>query len=220
MTLALVTAFGPFPGVPWNPSEAVLSRLPAGIGGASLVLQPLPTEYAAAGAILERVIATFEPDICLCLGVGSRREFRLESAARNHGTVSDPDNAGAVWTGPVAAGGPPRYESGLPLDALERVLRDRGHEVSVSDDAGGYLCNFVFYRVSHLVAAAGLPARCGFLHLPAPVPEPERTSQVERMTDAVTACLATLLCAEEGEAVAAIRARSAGAERAGADNLR
>jgi pyrrolidone-carboxylate peptidase len=35
-----------------------------------------------------------------------------------------------------------------------------------SNDAGGFVCNHVYYRAAHLVASAGLPTRVGFVHLP------------------------------------------------------
>lgn len=188
MTLVLVTGFGPFPGAPQNPSESVLRRMSARSADASLVLQVLPTEYRAAGPLLDRLIAQLEPDLCLCTGVGKGPGVRIERLARNDGTIADLDNAGQGWAGPIAPGGPPVYEAGLPLERIVCELAQRGHAAAISDDAGGYLCNFVFYRASHLVAERGMRTRCGFLHLPALSSGDEERS-VERLVDVVRACI-------------------------------
>ena len=61
-----------------------------------------------------------------------------------------------------------------------------------SEDAGGFLCNHVFYRAREWVERAGLAIPCGFLHLP-----PLEALPLERQIEAVTACVALLRAGPE-----------------------
>ena len=45
------------------------------------------------------------------------------------------------------------------------------------DDAGGYVCNHVFFTAAHLVATEFPGTSCGFVHLPAVQASDERLSQ-------------------------------------------
>ncbi|MEN8184635.1 MAG: pyrrolidone-carboxylate peptidase, partial [Myxococcota bacterium] len=57
-----------------------------------------------------------------------------------------------------------------------------------SDDAGGFLCNHVFYRARDWVEHAGLAIPCGFVHLP-----PLEALPLARQREAVDVCLELLL---------------------------
>jgi pyrrolidone-carboxylate peptidase len=83
------------------------------------------------------------------------------------------------------AGG--RYPSTLPLDDLARELSSRSLPWAWSDDAGGFLCNHVFYRARAWVEQAGLQIPCGFIHLP-----PLEALPLPRQLEAVTSCLALI----------------------------
>ncbi|HCJ10017.1 MAG TPA: pyroglutamyl-peptidase I [Clostridiales bacterium] len=74
---------------------------------------------------------------------------------------------------PVVPGGPPAYFSTLPLEEIVRALAEDGLPAFISNSAGTYLCNCVFYAVMHrLAAAAGRPdgpakaPPAGFVHVP------------------------------------------------------
>ena len=75
-----------------------------------------------------------------------------------------PDNAGASpIDAPVVAGGPAAYFSTLPIKAMVQALRDAGIAASVSQTAGTFVCNHVFYGLAHRLAGSGV--RGGFMHL-------------------------------------------------------
>ena len=76
-----------------------------------------------------------------------------------------PDNAGAQPIDvPVVAGGPAAYFSSLPIKALVAGLRAAGFPASVSQTAGTFVCNQVFYGLQHALAGQGVHS--GFMHLP------------------------------------------------------
>ena len=60
------------------------------------------------------------------------------------------------------------YFSTLPIKSMVRHLRDAGIPASVSNTAGTFVCNHVFYALMHrLSRRAGPGVRGGFIHIPA-----------------------------------------------------
>ncbi|MCP4385680.1 MAG: pyroglutamyl-peptidase I [Hyphomicrobiales bacterium] len=189
MLRILVTGFGPFPGVPVNPSQLVVEALPDTGAGAELVRRILPTEYRAIRDQIDRLVSELRPDIVLGTGVCRDPWFRLETVARNHGNSEHPDNSGAVRSGPIEEGGPDTYGTTLPVDTIYARLMARNHDIKVSDNAGSYVCNYGFYRSCHRIAELGIDARYGFLHLPAHDPSVDPEHQTNRLKDAVCTVL-------------------------------
>jgi pyroglutamyl-peptidase len=69
---------------------------------------------------------------------------------------------------PVVPGGPVGRFSTLPIKAIVAALATDGVPAAVSQTAGTYVCNDVFYALQHLLATE--PAldgiRGGFVHVP------------------------------------------------------
>ncbi len=173
MMKALVTGFEPFGGDRVNPSFEALKRLPGRLGGLDIATQPLPVVYGAALPALREVIAAAAPDIVLCTGLaGGRAELSLERVAINVDDARIPDNGGnQPIDRPVVAGAPAAYFATLPIKAAVRALREAGLPAAVSNSAGTFLCNHVFYGLMHEAARSvaqigGNRFRGGFLHLP------------------------------------------------------
>jgi len=88
MTTILVTGFWPFPGAPYNPTQALVGKLarlrrPA-LAGITIVPHVFPTSYAAVDRELPKLIATHRPDALLMFGLAARTRFlRIETRARN-----------------------------------------------------------------------------------------------------------------------------------------
>jgi len=165
---ALVTGFEPFDNDTVNPSSAALAHLPQRIGGLEVRTQVLPCVFGQALAVLRQAVASENPDIVLCVGLaGGRAELSLERVAINVDDARIPDNDGnRPIDVPVIAEGPPAYFSGLPIKAAVAELRRAGLPAGVSNSAGTFVCNHVFYGMMHLAATAAAPFRGGFLHVP------------------------------------------------------
>ena len=69
---------------------------------------------------------------------------------------------------PVVADGPAAYFTGLPIKAMLQALQRAGVPVEVSQTAGTFVCNHVFYGLMHLLATRRGFARTrgGFIHVP------------------------------------------------------
>ncbi len=163
---ALVTGFEPFDNDTVNPSSAALAHLPPRIGALEVRTQVLPCVFGQALAVLRAAVAAAKPEIVLCVGLaGGRAELSLERVAINVDDARIPDNDGnRPIDAPVIAEGPPAYFSGLPIKAAVAELRRAGLPAAVSNSAGTFVCNHIFYGVMHLAAEQGF--RAGFLHVP------------------------------------------------------
>jgi pyroglutamyl-peptidase len=165
---ALVTGFEPFGGDRVNPSFEALRRLPPRFGVLDIATRSLPVVYGAALPALRAAIVATAPDIVLCAGLaGGRAELSLERVAINIDDARIPDNDGnQPIDRPVVAGGPAAYFATLPIKAAVAALREAGLPAAVSNSAGTFLCNHIFYGLMHEAAKGGHPFRGGFLHLP------------------------------------------------------
>ena len=165
---ALVTGFEPFGGADVNPSqllvEALAAEPPAEVELATAVL---PVSYARAADALAAAVRAAEPDLVVCFGQADGRPgISVERFALNLDDTASADNEGAVSAAPIDPGGPAAYRSTLPVEEIVAALRAAGIPASTSRDAGGFLCNHVFYALQRLLGAERPDARGGFVHVP------------------------------------------------------
>ena len=164
----LVTGFDAFPGVECNPTEAVVLALSArGVGpnnqadaaDTSLTTAVLPVSWRRGPAALRRALEASAPEIALHLGVAAGTDrLRVERVAAAVARER-PDADDALADGPPPAGQ-------ICFDAAEVVaaLEAAGLPASVSDDAGGYLCNAIFGHSLRDAQRRGTIA--AFMHVP------------------------------------------------------
>jgi len=165
----LVTGIEPFEGESINPSWEAAKRVHGErIGDASLVARQLPCVIGAVRQALIEAIEETQPQVVLCLGQASGRpDISIERVAINVVDARIPDNAGnQPIDEPVIAGGPTAYFSTLPIKAMLRGLRTAGIPASVSQTAGTYNCNAIFYALAHYIATERPDLRGGFIHVP------------------------------------------------------
>jgi pyroglutamyl-peptidase len=156
MTGVLVTGFEPFGKNEVNPSQLLAAEL----GGVVL-----PVSYARAAETLREAIRERDPDVIICFGLADDREaISVERFAHNLDEASTTDNDAANGSGAeIDAAGPLAFRSTLPVDAVVAALRGAGIPAQVSRDAGGFLCNHVFYV---LMRDLGENQIGGFVHVP------------------------------------------------------
>ncbi|WP_288025295.1 pyroglutamyl-peptidase I [Arthrobacter sp.] len=167
--MILITGFEPFGGEGLNPSWAAAQRAAAALNDAGVpaAAVELPVEFGAAGEALRRAIAAGDYDLVLAVGqAGGRPKLSLERVAVNVDDARIPDNAGnSPVDEPVVPGGPVGYFSTLPVKACLQALTRAGIPAEVSQTAGTYVCNHVFYALMHQLAEKpGI--RGGFVHVP------------------------------------------------------
>lgn len=165
---ALVTGFDPFGGDEVNPSSLAVARLRKRIGDILVHTAQLPTSYATSAGVLAAAIEKVKPDIVLCVGqAGGRTELSLERVAINIQDARIRDNDGKQPIDkPVVEDGPAAHFATLPIKACVAALRKAGLPAAVSNTAGTFVCNHIFYALMDLAASHPRPMRGGFLHIP------------------------------------------------------
>lgn len=169
MKRILLTGFEPFGGDAINPSWEVARALDGRrVGSARVTALQLPCVFGQSREVLLQAAAAGPWDAVLALGLaGNRTEVSIERIAINVDDARIPDNAGAQPVDlAVVPGAPAAYFATLPIKRLVRSLRDAGLPAGVSQTAGTYVCNNVFFALMHWAAALPVPPRCGFVHLP------------------------------------------------------
>ena len=179
----LITGFGPFPGAPFNATQALIARLAAlrrpAFADISRVAHVFPVSYAAVDRELPRLLATHRPDALLMFGLAARTPFiRVETRARNAVTMLWPDAEHACVRQASIVRGADAQSFGPHADSLLRAARRAGHDVRSSRDAGRYLCNYLSWRGIEAARGPGGPAVAAFIH----VPLVARDSASHRMT--------------------------------------
>lgn len=167
----LLTGFDPFGGDALNPSWLIAQALHRRqIAGHRVVAAQLPTVFGQSLVQLHALLAAHRPALVLCLGqAAGRAAMSIERVAINVNDARIPDNAGAqpVDT-PVVPGGPAAYFSTLPIKAMRAAMQAAGVPAEISQTAGTFVCNHVFYGLMHRLATGrGLrQVRGGFVHVP------------------------------------------------------
>ena len=167
MNNVLVTGFEPFGGERINPSWELARALNGEVlGGARVVAVQLPCVFGESLRRLDVALARVKPVAVLAIGqAGGRCDLSLERVAINVDDARIPDNAGAQPVDePVIASGPAAFFSTLPIKAIVAALREAGYPASVSQTAGTFVCNHLFYGLQHRLDGHGV--RSGFMHIP------------------------------------------------------
>jgi len=137
MTRVLLTGFEPFGEHEVNPSGLIAEEL----GGVVL-----PVSFGRASSALRDAVAERDPELVICFG------------------LADGDNEGAGGSGStIDPDGPLARAASLPVDAIVAALKAEDIAAAVSRDAGGYLCNHVFYVLMGLLEPG---KKGGFVHVP------------------------------------------------------
>ncbi len=180
MPTILVTGFAPFLGHAVNPTSWLAGRLDGVvIGGAHIRGVELPVTFTGAVPALQAAITAIQPDAVVMFGLAYETDsIRPERLALNLDDATAPDNDGTIRRNtPIDAVGPMGYWSSLPLDDMADDLTEAGFPVKFSRDAGGYICNHLFFGMRHW--RPDLPA--GFIHVP-PFPEGLKPEDRDRRT--------------------------------------
>jgi len=192
----LLTGFEPFDGETTNPSwqtvQAVRDRW---TGDALIQVRELPVAFDRVGDVLATAIDEIDPDIVICVGqAGGSRHIEVERVAINVDDARIPDNTGfQPIDEPIIADGPTAYFSSLPIKAAVAAIADLGIPTLVSQTAGTYTCNHVFYLLMHeLESRPGV--RGGFIHVPY---EPGQTIGTDRPSMPLESMIAGITAAVE-----------------------
>lgn len=169
MSGVLLTGFEPFGGAGVNASwEAVQLLEGERIAGVPLSVVKLPCVFRTVLEALWQEVTARRPELLILVGeAGGRREICLERVAINLIDAPIPDNEGAQpIDGSVVEEGPMAYFTDLPVKAMLARLLASGIPASLSQSAGSFVCNQVFYGARHFAQTRGPRIRLGLVHVP------------------------------------------------------
>lgn len=167
----LLTAFGPFPNVPYNPSKSLALQLAQLTIPSPQPLQlyplTLPTSYHCHIPFLN-ALQHLQPHAILSLGVRKSTPcLQLEQIAKNwqHSPLPDAHNY-TRYHQPILHHAPKTYHSTLPTQKLYQTCQQLQIPIQLSQNAGTYVCNHLFFYALHTLQNTQSPTPMGFLHIP------------------------------------------------------
>ncbi|KOY30100.1 pyroglutamyl-peptidase I [Vibrio parahaemolyticus] len=167
MKKVLITGFEPFGGDAINPALEAVKRLEeTSLDGGIIVTCQVPvTRFESISAVIDAIEA-HQPDCVITVGQATgRAAITPERVAINVDDFRIPDNGGnQPIDEPIIEHGPDAYFSSLPIKRIAQTLQESGIPCQVSNSAGTFVCNHLFYGVQHYLR--GKSIRHGFVHIP------------------------------------------------------
>ena len=148
----LITAFEPFGGITTNITQDVLSALPCNIGKAEVIKHCLPVSFQRAPIALREIITEHNPDMLLLLGQCPTGEnIRLERFDINMMDSQRADNDGYCPSEEqIYPDAPLAYRTPIDIKTIAHDLQEEKLPAVLSNSAGLYVCNRVYYEALHL----------------------------------------------------------------------
>ena len=185
----LITGFDPFDGGSVNPSSQAVMGLPDSVGNFVLCKLMIPTVFGKAAMQVLAQAEEFRPDVILCVGLaGGRDAVTPERIAVNIRDARIPDNEGNQPVGEfVIPDGPAAYFATVPVEKMARSIRELQIPAIISNTAGTYVCNDVFYTLLHHFS--GSNTKVGFIHVPKTPELGEPSLPLAQITAALSAAV-------------------------------
>ncbi|KAJ8408371.1 hypothetical protein AAFF_G00257850 [Aldrovandia affinis] len=163
----IVTGFGPFGEHTTNASWVAVQELKKlGLGhDVDLHVYEVPVEYQTVQSLVPSLWKQYHPQLVVHVGLsGMATTVTLEKCGRNHGYKGLDNCSFCPDTQCCVDGGPDCIDSVIDMDSVcKRVTAaGLGVAVSVSKDAGRYLCDYTYYTSLYLSRG-----RSAFVHVPA-----------------------------------------------------
>ncbi|AZU60296.1 pyroglutamyl-peptidase I [Neobacillus mesonae] len=165
----LVTGFDPFGHEKVNPAlEAVKQLDEIIIDNVQIVTQEVPTVFHDSIEVVIKAIETHNPDVVICVGqAGGRTQVTPERIAINIDDARIPDNQKEQPIDEaIFEDGPAAYWTTLPIKRMVHEMRKAGVPAAVSNTAGTFVCNHLFYGLMHYINTNATEIRGDFIHIP------------------------------------------------------
>jgi pyroglutamyl-peptidase len=186
----LVSGFEPFRGETINASWEAARRLDGWRHDDFIaVARLLPCAYDASVTELLRAIEALRPEAVLMAGQAARRSVVcVERFAHNLDDATAPDNAGALRRAiRISRNAPDRLEAAVPVKAVADAVRAAGVSARVSRNAGGFVCNHLYFGALQYLRSLDRPAPAVLIHLPATPEQTPQGANARRLTAAKSA---------------------------------
>lgn len=165
----MVTGFDPFGGDKINPALEAVKKLDGRkIDDIAIVAVEVPTVFHESIKAAVQAIERHQPAAVICVGqAGGRTQITPERVAINIDDARIPDNRGNQPVDePIVPAGPAAYWSRLPIKRMVQEMHKAGIPAAVSNTAGTFVCNHLFYGIMDYLERRAPQIRGGFVHIP------------------------------------------------------
>jgi len=168
MKSILLTGFEPFGGSRLNPSIEACKKYDEKVfNDFKIRVVEIPLKYKEIRSFLIEVIEGNKPIAIICTGQAGSSTINLERVAINVADARIPYNCGTQPIDePIVVNGPVAYFSSLPLRKILSALQNAKIPSTISNRAGTFGCNHIFYELMHYLSQKNLDIPAGFIHVP------------------------------------------------------
>ena len=164
----LLTGFTPFGSESINPSYEAIKRINDKNKKVNLKIIELPTVFDKSTEKLKETMASFDPDVVICVGqAGGRYNIAFERVAININDAGIKDNEGnQPIDEPIIKDAPTAYFTNLPIKSMVKHLKSHEIPAEVSNTAGTFVCNHLMYGLMDIIHNSEKEIKGGFVHVP------------------------------------------------------
>ncbi len=167
MKRILLTGFEPFHEYKINSSWSLVDSFKNSTSDFESIKLRLPVEFKAVSNLVPEILKQYQPDIVLAFGQCTGDSIRIERVALNIDDARSADNNGYTPTDEqIHADGKNAYFSTLPIKVIQQAMATKNIPAIISNSAGTYVCNHLFYELLYWCDKLSLPTKIGFVHLP------------------------------------------------------
>lgn len=168
MKKIILSGFEPFLNYKYNTSwESIKEYNLYEIKGYKIYTICLPTCFEKGRKVLLEYIEKLDPDIVIGFGMSNNPFIALERVALNLIDSEKPDNDKVILEDKkINENGEIAYFSSLPIKKIYKRLNEIGIKSVISNSAGTYVCNDLFYGIMDNCKDKNFRYIGGFIHLP------------------------------------------------------
>ena len=183
MKTILLTGFEPFGCSHINPSIQACKTLDGKeYNRYNVKAVEIPLRFDEVRPSLVKAIEETKPSAVICTGQSGSSMIRLERVAINVADARIAYNCGKKPVDePIVEDGPVAYFSTLPLRKMLAAIEEERVPVTISNSAGTFGCNHIFYDLMHYIEEEELGIPGGFIHVPS-LPEQAMKKQGPSMS--------------------------------------
>ena len=164
-----MTGFEPFGGSEINPSILACKDFNNKIiMDYRIKTYEIPLRFSEIKNKIETIVEENKPSIVICTGQSPRATISIERVAINIADIKKSAyNCGAVPKDEILEQrAPAGYFSTLPIKEIQKNLEENLIPIEISNSAGTYGCNQIFYHLMHFINMNEYNIPAGFIHVP------------------------------------------------------
>ena len=165
----VLTGFEPFGGSSVNPSILACKHYNNMVfGDYTIKVFEIPLRFKEIKNHIEEIVIKEAPAAVICTGQSPRPVISVERVAINiadliksaYNCGTKPEDESLDTSGPAG------YFSKLPIKLIKTKLEENKIPCEISNSAGTYGCNQIFYHLMHFVNKNNINIPAGFIHVP------------------------------------------------------